>query len=159
MRIRDIVVELDTPLDPAGTAVGKNVGKAGYGAGYAVGKIASKFGAGKTDPNLTNKDRSPNILRAIGQGMKQGAKEYLIGKKTDYATRDWHLLIDKVVDGDKVVADELNNFIRELPTIKLSWKVDRNMVTAALNKYAKGEPIDSNEKNALKILSSDLEKI
>lgn len=161
MKIREVIVEapLDTPLDPAGTAVGRGVGKTGYGAGYLAGKIASKFGSGKTDPNLTQKDRSPSTLQAIGQGIKQGTQQHFLGKSKDYATKNWSTVIDQVIDGDKVNADELNTLLRELPSIKLSWKVDRNAVTAALTKYSKGESIDATDRNALKIMSRDLKEI
>lgn len=161
MKIRDVVLEapLDTPLDPAGTAVGRGVGKTGYGAGYLAGKIASKFGGSGQNANLTQKDRSPGMLKAIGQGIKQGTQQHFLGKSKDYATKNWSVVVDQVIDGDKVNADELNTLIRELPSIKLSWRVDRNAVTTALTKYSKGESIDANEKNALKIMSKDLKEI
>ena len=159
MKIKELLSELDTALDPAGTAVGKGVGKAGYGVGYAAGKIASKFGSSGQDSNVTQKDRSPGLLRSIGQGIKQGTQQHFLGKSKDYATKNWSVIVDKVVDGDKVNADELNKLIRELPSIKLSWRVDRNAVTTALSKYSKGQSIDSNEINALKTMSKDLKEI
>lgn len=161
MKIRDIVTEapLDTPLDKPAAAVGKTAGKAAFGAGELAGKIASKFGSGNANAKLTQKDRSPNTLQAIGQGIKQGTQQHFLGKSKDYSTKNWSTVVDQVIDGDKVNADELNTLLKELPSIKLSWKVDRNAVTAALTKYSQGQSIDSTERNALKIMSRDLKEI
>ena len=163
MRISDVIVEapLDTPLDPAGTAVGKGVGKAGYGAGYAAGKIASKLGGGSstTNPNVSKKDRSANILTALGQGIKSGTMKWATGKGSDIGKNQNVDLLRKVYHGKTVPQTELQQLISELPSIQLGWRVDRNAVNLALNKTLKGQPLDANDKNAIKAMVHDLEEV
>jgi hypothetical protein len=160
MKISEVLAEapLDTPLDPVGTAVGRGTGKAGYGVGYAAGKLASKFQS-KKDNNVTDKERNPDVFKAIGQGIKQGTKQHFGVRDKNYAEKNWSVVIDQVVDGDQVNRDELNTLIRELPSMKLSWRIDRNAVASGLNKYSKGESLDGVELNALKKLSSELKEI
>lgn len=162
MKIRELLSELDTPLDPAGTAVGRGVGKAGYGAGYAAGKIASKFGGSGANATTTDKDRSPSLLKAIGRGIKSGTYKYgtrgssLMGS---YSREDAAELIDRIVRSKQVNSDELAQLIRELPSMKVSWRVDLNQVKAALNLTAAGKPIDANQRNALSAFSRDLKEV
>lgn len=168
MKIRDIIVEIDTALDPAGTAVGRGVGKAGYGAGYAAGKLASKFGSGSSSDNtaakkanIDNEPRSARLLRAIGRGIKSGVYKYgtsgssLLGS---YDLNDLGVTAGKAADGATVPAEDLDQLIKALPTLKVSWKVDMNAVKTALAKVQKGESLYGMDQVALKTLAKDLKK-
>jgi len=154
MKIRELIVE--APLDSTGSVVGKGVGQGAYGAGYAAGKIASKFGSSQT-PN-TNQGRSANVLTAIGRGIKSGTMKWATGKGDDLSKDQNADTVRRIINRKSVPQDELDQLISSFPSLKLGWKVDRNAATLALNKYKKGQALDGNDVNSLKLVLQDLEE-
>lgn len=162
MKIRDIIVEADTALDPAGTAVGRGVGKTSYGAGYAAGKLASKFGSSdQKTATVDNEPRGARVLRAIGRGIKSGIYKYGTSGKSllgNYDLNDLGATAGKAAAGKTVPREDLEQLIKALPTLKVSWRVDINAVKTALAKVEKGESLYGMDQNALQILAKDLKK-
>lgn len=159
MKIRDIVLE--APMDDTGTAVGQGVGRAGYGAGYAAGKMASKLGSDKPqDPNVQNQPHKARILKSIGRGIKSGLRKWATGDSQlgNYNQNDQGTVAARIAAGKSVTKDQIEDLIRALPSLKVSWRVDVNGARQALEKVHKGEQLLGTDQNALQILAKDLKK-
>ncbi len=160
MKIRDIIVE--APMDSTGTAVGQGLGRASYGLGNAAGRLAGKLG--NDDPkkaNVKNEPHKARILRSIGRGIKSGLRKYATGDSQlgNYNQNDLGAIAGRVAAGKSVTTDQIEDLIKALPSLKVSWRVDINGARQALEKAHKGETLLGTDQNALEILAKDLKKV
>lgn len=158
MKIYELIQE--SPLDTVGTTVGKPTGQAAFSVGKLAGRAGAALSGSKAD--VVDKDRSANVGRSVAKGIKGGIMQWATGKNDAVADlgKDQNIdLVNNIIAGREVVKAELQELIRELPTLKISWKVDRDAVAQALARADKGENLNINDTNALKALVKDLKKV